>query len=222
MEVRRLSIGVSVVLAVAGASAAFGAADPGNSSGSVSGSRLNTPELFSILAGEFQGDLQKLGPDGKLMKAEASSSNKLEQNGRRVTSCFESTLNGSPVDGAVVWQSPTNGKASTSWTCDSQSCQGSGQMQAREMTFSGQPLGGASGNAKIEQTVSVFNANHYQVYWNRIEPNGQKTLVMHLDMMRMAEGRQSAAASKFETSTAVASAKSAMESTQRHASADGQ
>lgn len=215
MVVRTWMCGAAAMVLACGAATGAGVG-PQQNSGSTSGLPLSAQEMFNSISGEFEGTVQKLGADGKLHKAPASSSNKTESNGRRLVSVFECVVNGEMVDGAVVWSVPQSGSARSTWSYDATPFAATGKVMAREMTFTGQPATGGT-PVKIEQTVSVLNFNSYQITWNRIESNGTKTLVMHLDMRRMGEGKSSSAANRASSSRAVAMAKSAMDDVQRTA-----
>ncbi len=215
MKVRSWMLGAAVMGLVTGTAMGLTAGPDDHRGSATGGQTLSTQQLFQNLTGDFEGTALKLGTDGKLIESSASASNRVEENGKRLVSAFESKMTGEPLDGAVVWTAPQNGKMRSTWSYEGAPFTSTGTVASREMKFSGQSTTGSG--PKIEQTVAVMNLNSYQVTWHRVEPNGTKTLVMHLDMRRVDDGRTSAASSKASSSRAVAMAKQALEDVQKTA-----
>lgn len=218
MAVRSWMAGAAAMILAAGA---VNAAVPGpENNPTASGLPLSAQEIFKSLSGEFTGTVQKLAPDGTLAKATASASNKTENNGRTLVSAFEWSIDSETTDGAVLWTVPSSGRAASTWSFEDTPFSATGKFMNREMTFTGQPAASTGHGTKVEQTVSVLNLNRYQIAFNRIEANGAKTLVMHLDMSRMQDGKKSTASTKVSSSRAIAVAKSALEGVQKTAGAN--
>lgn len=153
------------------------------------------PQLVQNLAGEFEGQVQVRGQDGRKYGALISASGKLEDNGQTLVTCFQGNVNGQPMTGAAMWKLPAQGQSLqhamfNSVSSASLRCSSACSPQSGTLTLTGQAT---TTMPKVEQVIKTQSENEIVCEWYTTDQAGKRQLVMQLELTRLPQGENSAA-----------------------------
>lgn len=172
----------------------------------------NPSPLASMLAGEWEGQIDFRNADGSASVSLASATCRRESDNAYLF-YFEGFAFGNPVDGAMrlspgkqdgVYQSSGH-EASTDNAWNSESAP---SENGNSLTFSGWMRDAQGNNVKCRQSVTVNNTS-CRIRVEIMGENGSVTPWFTLDLSRMSSGQRSAAADGFDASESVRHVRSA-------------
>lgn len=152
--------------------------------------------LLQRLAGEWEGQVQVRGADGMTSASVISASNRLEQNGSALASCLTGFAFGKPFEGGAALRLDGS-RLTSAWADGATPGVLTGEGEAATSSETGTRLvGSISRNAateRVEQTISMSDENHYVLEVRSVSAQGRPTMLVRLDMTRLAPGRLAAA-----------------------------
>lgn len=215
MKVHGLTRGVAAIILTVGAAGSVALArgdEPAKAAATAANPVAEGVALLRNLAGEWEGNIQTRNPDGTTSSSIVSASNRVEKDGKALASVYQGFAFGKATDGALALSVQNSGKLTTAMSREGQSLQTTATAANNAMTakFENTLAGFKSG--KLEQSLRMTDANHYTLELVNVDGKGNRTVCLKLDMTRLDAGQLSAAAASFESSKAMAMARSAADS----------
>ncbi len=170
-------------------------------------------EFFKRLAGEWEGQIET-NRDGGLSASIVSVSNRTEDEGLSLASCFEGFSFGQAIEGATVFKyNSLDNRVDNSWfdsdrSTTVRSTSRTGQDSSK-MIFAGNATNAETKKSVKFEIVFTIDDNDikstdddtYTAEYLVVGDDGAKTSVLKMDLARVTDGKLSSAATRFEDAT---------------------